>query len=141
MPNANFCAGSLKIHDRERNSGHVEAVLFVYQAALTELRNLPTSSLRRLLSPDRDCAAASTCDEADPVSLAPRCTSVMLEETCWVPWAACWTLREISWVAAPCSSTAEAMVDEISHSFSMVPPISLIAFTESCVAVWMPVIC
>src|SRR5215210_1255102 len=36
----------------------------------------------------------------------------MLEETCWVPWAACWTLREISWVAAPCS-TAAAIVDEL----------------------------
>ena len=72
VPNANFRTGPSKIHDRERNSGHVEAVLFVYQAALTELRNLPTSSLRRLLSPDSDCAAESTCDEADPVSLAPR---------------------------------------------------------------------
>ena len=42
------------------------------QAALTELRNLLTSSLRRLESPDSDCAADSTCDEAEPVSLAPR---------------------------------------------------------------------
>ena len=33
------------------------------------LRNLPTSSLRRLLSLDSDCAAERTCDEADPVSL------------------------------------------------------------------------
>jgi hypothetical protein len=65
----------------------------------------------------------------------------MLEETCWVPWAAGCTLREISWVAAPCSSTAAAMVDEISDSFSMVPLISLIAFTDSCVAAWIPVIC
>src|SRR5882672_602629 len=100
------------------------------QAARTESRNLPTSSLSRLESLESDLAAERTCEDAEPVSLAPRCTSVMLEETCWVPWAACWTLREISWVAAPCSSTAEAMVDEISHSFSMVPPISLIAFTE-----------
>src|SRR5205809_672207 len=84
------------------------------QAARTELRNLPTSSLRRLLSDDNDCAAESTCEEADPASLAPRCTSVMLEETCWVPCAACCTLREISCVAAPCSSTADAIVDEIS---------------------------
>src|SRR6202022_649066 len=82
------------------------------QAALTELRNLPTSSLRRLLSPDSDCAAESTGDAADPVPLAPRCTSVMFELTCMVPCAACWTLREISCVAAPCSSTAEAMVEE-----------------------------
>src|SRR6478736_9661561 len=84
------------------------------QAARTELRNLPTSSLRRLLSPDSDCAAASTCEEAEPVSPAPRCTSVICEETWWVPCAACCTLREISCVAAPCSSTAAAMVDEIS---------------------------
>jgi hypothetical protein len=42
------------------------------QAARTEFRNLPTSSLRRLLSPDSDCAAESTCEEAEPVSLAPR---------------------------------------------------------------------
>src|SRR5450432_4901525 len=110
-------------------------------AALTEFRNLPTSSLRRLLSLDSDFAADRTCDEADPVSLAPRCTSVMLEETCWVPWAACWTLREISRVATPCSSTAAAMVDEISDSFSMVPLISLMALTDSSVAAWMPLIC
>jgi hypothetical protein len=51
------------------------------QAARTVSRNLPTSSLRRLLSPDSDCAAASTCEEAEPVSPAPRCTSVMLDET------------------------------------------------------------
>src|SRR3977135_2134441 len=66
---------------------------FYRQPALTESRNLPTSSLRRLLSPDSDCAAERTCDEADPVSLAPSCTSVMLELTCWVPCAACCTLR------------------------------------------------
>jgi hypothetical protein len=51
-----------------------------------------------------------------------------------VPCAACCTLREISCVAAPCSSTAAAMVDEISDSFSMVPLISLIAPTDSCAA-------
>src|SRR3981081_3433829 len=85
-----------------------------FHAARTELRNLPTSRLSRLLSPDSDFAAENTCEDADPVSLAPRCTSVMLEETCWVPCAACCTLREISCVAAPCSSTAEAMVEAIS---------------------------
>ena len=94
-----------------------------------------------MLSPDSDCAAESTCEEAEPVSLAPRCTSVMLEETCWVPCAACCTLREISCVAAPCSSTAAAMVEAISDSLSMVPLISLIASTDSWVAPWMPVIC
>jgi hypothetical protein len=59
------------------------------QAARTESRNLATSSLRRLESPESDCAAASTCEDADPVSLAPRCTSPILEDTCWVPVAAC----------------------------------------------------
>ena len=33
------------------------------------------------------------------------------------------------------------MVEEISDSFSMVPLISLMAVTDSCVAAWMPVIC
>jgi hypothetical protein len=51
-------------------------------------RNFPTSTLRRLLSPDSDLADASTLEEADPVWLAPRCTSTMLAETCWVPRAA-----------------------------------------------------
>jgi hypothetical protein len=58
-----------------------------------------------------------------------------------VPCAACCTLREISCVAAPCCSTAAAMAEEISDSFSMVPLISLIAFTESWVAAWIPLIC
>src|ERR1700731_2071105 len=104
------------------------------QAARTELRNLPTSRLSRLLSPDSDFAAENPCDAADPVSLAPRCTSVMLEETCWVPCAACCTLREISCVAAPCCSTAAAMVEAISDIRPMVSPISLMAPTDSCVA-------
>src|ERR1700761_6857405 len=107
------------------------------QAARTEVRNLLTSALRRLESPDSICAAERTCDEADPVSLAPRCTSPTLDDTCWVPAAACCTLREISWVAAPCSSTAAAIVEEISDSFSMVPEISRIAPTDSCVAAWI----
>ena len=59
------------------------------QAARTVLRNLPTSVLSRLLSRDSVCAAESTWEEADPVSLVPRCTPVMLELTCWVPCAAC----------------------------------------------------
>jgi hypothetical protein len=68
-------------------------------------------------------------------------TLVMLDETFMVPCAACCTLWEISWVATPCSSTAAAMVEEISDSRSMVPLISLMAFTDSLVAAWMPEIC
>ena len=37
--------------------------------------------------------------------------------------AACWTLREISCVAAPCSSTAEAIAVAISEMRPMVLPI------------------
>src|SRR5690242_14641883 len=111
------------------------------QAARTVSRNLATSAFRRLLSPDSICAADSTCEEAEPVSPAPRSTSAMLAETWWVPCAACCTLREISCVAAPCSSTAAAMVEEISDRRSIVPEISRIALTDCCVALWMPEIC
>src|SRR5580658_5508546 len=107
----------------------------VDHAARTEFRNLLTSTLRRLLSPDSCRAAESTTDEAEPVSLAPRWTSVMLDETCWAACATCCTLRDISLVAEPCSSTADAIDDAISDIRSMVQPISLIAATESCVAV------
>src|SRR5215475_11619291 len=93
------------------------------QAARTLVRNFETSLLRRVLSPDSILAADSTCEDAEPVSVAPRCTSVMLDETCMVPWAACCTLREISCVAAPCSSTAAAMVEEISDRRSIVTEI------------------
>ena len=82
----------LKVSTRTRNalfpnaqpgflSTAVGTQIYSY-AARTELRNLPTSSLSRLLSRDSDCAAERTCEEAEPVSLAPRCTSVMLAETC-----------------------------------------------------------
>jgi hypothetical protein len=59
--------------------------------------------------------------------------SVMFDETCGVPCAACCTLREISGWQYPCSSTAAAMAAEISESFSIVLEI-LIALTESWVA-------
>src|SRR3954452_24013559 len=124
--------------------GHAHArglLLLEAQAAWTELRKLATSCFKRLLSADSERAAESTCEDAEPVSDAPRCTSPMLDDTSCVPWAACWTLREISCVAAPCSSTAAATVDEISDSRSMVPLISLIEPTDSSVAAWMPETC
>lgn len=55
---------------------------FPAYAARTLVRNLLTSVLSRVLSFDSICAADSTCEEAVPVSVAPRCTSVMLEDTC-----------------------------------------------------------
>lgn len=51
-------------------------------ATRTEVRKLLTSVLRRPLSSESVRAADSTCDEADPVSLAPRCTSAILADTC-----------------------------------------------------------
>lgn len=59
-----------------------------------------------------------------------------------MPWAALLHVAgNLLGVAAPCSSTAAAMVDEISDSLSMVPEISLMVFTDSCVAAGMPEIC
>ena len=77
-----------------------------------------------MLSSARDLAEPSTCADALPVSAAPRLTSVMLLATWVVPCEACWTFREISCVAAPCSSTAAAMVAAISEMRPIVPPIS-----------------
>ena len=57
----------------------------------------------------RPCAAGQTWFAALPVSLAAWLTPQMLDDTSWVPCAACSTLRAISWVAAPCSSTAAAI--------------------------------
>jgi hypothetical protein len=41
------------------------------RAAGTELKNFLSSTLSRLDSPDSDCAAERTRDDADPVSAAP----------------------------------------------------------------------
>src|SRR4051812_30208732 len=80
------------------------------QAARTVLRKRATWVFRRWPSADSDWAEDRTWDEAEPVSLAPLLTSEMLATTCAVPAEACCTLRVISWVAAPCSSTAAAIV-------------------------------
>jgi hypothetical protein len=58
-----------------------------------------------------------------------------------VPCAACCTLRAISCVAAPCSSTAEAIAEAISDIWPIVVLISLIAAMDSSVAFCVPVIC
>jgi hypothetical protein len=57
-------------------------------AARTVARKRSTSVFSRLPSLASDCAEESTWPEAEPVSLAPRCTSVMLAWTCDVPSAA-----------------------------------------------------
>ena len=65
---------------------------------------------------------------------------MMLDETSWVPVAACWTFDAISRVAAPCSSTAEAMVVAVSEMSEMTLPISWIAVTASRVSAWIAAI-
>ena len=47
-----------------------------------------------------------------------------VEETSWVPRAASSTLRAISWVAAPCCSTAAAMADDIFELFDRVADVA-----------------
>ncbi|MEI9922827.1 MAG: hypothetical protein WDN50_03970 [Bradyrhizobium sp.] len=96
----------------------------VTYAARTVSINFPTSRFSRSLSFESDFAAESTCDDAAPVSDIPRWTSEMLAAPSEVPSAARCTLREISWVAAPCSSTADAIVAEISEIRPMVELIS-----------------
>src|SRR5450756_735701 len=115
--------------------GPVEPDRMAAQAARTLLRKFSTSALRLPLSFDSERADASTCAEAEPVALAPWLTRVIFSATSAVPLAASPTLRAISAVAAPCSSTVAAMVDAISEMWVMVAPISLIATTESCVAI------
>ena len=62
----------------------------------------------------------------------------MVPDTSDVPLAACSTLRAISWVAAPCSSTAEATEVVISLIWEMIAVICSLTFTASRVASWMP---
>src|SRR5271163_3265272 len=86
-------------------------------------------------------AAALTPCAAVPVASAPAVTPAMLSETSWVRCAAAWVLRVISWVAAPCCSTAEAIEVATELTSPIVPPIRLIASTASLVtactaAIW-----
>ncbi len=83
------------------------------QAARTSWRNSSTETRSSSDWRDRLSAVDSTMFAAVPVSPAPLVTSVMFSETDWVPVAACWTFLEISFVEAPCSSTAAAIAEEI----------------------------
>jgi len=65
----------------------------------------------------------------------------MFEETSWVPAAACSTFLAISCVAAPCSSTAEAMPEATSSISAMILPMPAIASTACWVEFWMAAIC
>ena len=77
-------------------------------AARTWLRKASTRSRSCWDWADRvqPAARSTRATAASPVAAAALVTPATLDETSWVPLAACSTLRAISWVAAPCSSTA-----------------------------------
>src|SRR5664279_6135170 len=79
------------------------------QAALILPRNLSTSARSAAAWRPSFSAEARTSPDTAPVSWAASFTPVILLETAFAPFAASCTLRVISRVAAPCSSTAAAM--------------------------------
>src|SRR5260370_35644367 len=91
-------------HDSRRKDYQLES----FYAARTVARNLTTSAFRRLFSLESSCADESTCEEAEPVSPAPRLTSAMLVATWVAPVAAGCTFGGIAWVAPPAPSIAAA---------------------------------
>src|SRR5215831_12492269 len=121
----------------QRKSGTGSAA----QTARTVARNLSTSNFSLALSLESACADESTWAEAVSVWPAPSLTCRILVLTWAAPCAACWTLREMSLMEAPCSSIATAITALISEMRLMVPLISLMVETESCVADCMPEIC
>ena len=96
--------------------GRVKAT---YAARMLAMKR-SSSARRRVLSLDSVRAEFSTSSEADPVSVAPRLTCMMLAAASLVPCATFWTLRAISCVAVPCCSTAveqqSAATQEIARS-------------------------
>ena len=76
-------------------------------------------------------------NDAVPASSAALLTLVMLVDTSCVPSAACWKFRPISLVAADCSSTADAMLLDISFTRVMIWPMVPIAPTATLVWAWI----
>src|SRR6185437_1692111 len=85
--------------------------------------------------------ATLTLSAAAAAASASALTPVMLSDTFLVPCAACWVLREISWVAAPCSWTAAAIAVATSLTSPMMPPMLLMASMASPATFWMSAIC
>ena len=71
------------------------------------------------------------------VADAARATPPMLPAISLLPVAASLTLRFISAVVAPCSSTAEAMVSWKSLIWPMMPAIPVIAVVAAAVSAWI----
>jgi len=82
--------------------------------------------------------ASSTLPAIARTFAAVASTSATLSMTLREPSAACWTLRAISFVATPCSSTAAAMLAPIVSIRRIVSVTALIALTASSVSPWMP---
>src|ERR1700754_4946072 len=95
-----------------------------------------TSASRRSASEEESTSAAAV-----PASLEALLTPTMLEDTSLVPPAACWMLRAISRVAAPCSSTAAAIAVVTSLISPMVAEMLRIADTAEVVTFCMLPIC
>ena len=74
---------------------------------------------------------------AEPVSPAAWLTDEILVFTSSEALESYWILLDISCVAAPCSSTAAAIVDAISSTVLIVLLIEAIALTASPVALWI----
>ncbi|MFP6695932.1 MAG: hypothetical protein VCF08_03340 [Alphaproteobacteria bacterium] len=75
--------------------------------------------------------ACKTVSAEAPVFSAPPLTKTTFRLTSSVPVAASWTLREISFVAAPCCSTAAAMAVAISLIKFITSPIFCDASAKS----------
>src|SRR3546814_1439395 len=102
---SDVCSSDLSASDDAGDAGRESPG----QAARTVSRKVSTALCSSTVCWLSWPAASRTCWAAEPASWAPRDTSVMLAETSWVPDAACCTFEAISSVAAPCSSTAEAI--------------------------------
>lgn len=103
-------------------------------AALTVAKNCSTCAFKSPAWRLRSEVASKTFVAAAPVSWAPWLTSSMLLLTSSVPCAASCTLRLISWVDAPCYSTAAEIELPISLIWLMVSEMPSIAVTAAPVA-------
>ena len=104
-------------------------------------KKLCTSSVSRVASAESECEASSTEPAERVVSPIAPFTVAMLSASVLVPCAARLALREISCVAAPCSSTALAMA-VVTFSISCIDAATWrTASTALLVEVWMPATC
>ena len=102
-----------------------------YMADRMPARKLLALDFSRSLSFDSDCAEASTCSDAEPVSLALAVTAVIQLAISLTRSAAVCIFAAISLVATPCFVTASAIADAIPETSPMVAPILRTSETDS----------